>query len=79
VAIRFTKFPISYGNPQKRRFTMPAQYLKTSEVKKMAQNLNMRISQQAIIDTNGFVGELLKKAAHRAKKNGRKTVMPHDL
>jgi len=50
-----------------------------SEVKKMAQNLDMRISEKAIIDLNDRVAELLKKAAYRAKENGRKTIMPQDL
>lgn len=62
---------------------MPAQYLKTSEVKKIAHNLDMRISQQVIIDSNHLVGELLKKllkrAAQRAKENRRKTILPRDL
>ena len=58
---------------------MPVQYLITSEVKKIVQNLDMRISEKAIIDSNDRVAELLKKAAYRAKKNGRKTIMPQDL
>jgi len=62
---------------------MPVQYLKTSEVKKIAHNLDMRISQQVIIDSNRMVGELLKKllkrAAQRAKENRRKTIMSRDL
>ena len=58
---------------------MPDKYLIISEVKKMAKNLDMRISERAIIDTNDRVAKLLKKAAYRAKENGRKTIMPQDL
>ena len=58
---------------------MPDKCLIISEVRKMAQNLGMRISEKAIIDSNDRVAELLKKAAYRAKKNGRKTIMPQDL
>lgn len=58
---------------------MPDKCLITSEVAKMAKNLRMRISERAIIDMNDRVAEQLKKAAYRAKKNGRKTIMPQDL
>ena len=58
---------------------MPSNYVKITEIKKIAKGLNMRISQQAIIDSNDFVADLLKKAAYRAKMNGRVTIMPQDL
>ena len=58
---------------------MPDKCLIFSEVRKMAKNLDMRISEKAIIDTNDRVAELLKKAAYRAKENGRKTIMVQDL
>ncbi len=58
---------------------MPSNYVKITEIKKITGGLNMRISQNALIGTNGIVADMIKKAAYRAKMNGRVTIMPQDL
>ena len=58
---------------------MAENYVLKSKVRELAKNLNFRISSEAIIVVNSKVAEIMKKAAERAKKNNRKTIMPQDL
>ena len=58
---------------------MSTKYLISSEIRKLAKNLNCRISSKAVIVVNGRVEDFLKKAAERAKTNRRKTIMPWDM
>jgi histone H3/H4 len=55
---------------------MPALTVK-SAVRRLAKGY--RISPQFFKALDKAVGELVKKAAARAKANGRKTLRPHDL
>lgn len=58
---------------------MAENYVLKSKVRELVKNLNFRISSEAIIVVNSKVEEIIKKAAERAKKNNRKTIMPQDL
>ena len=58
---------------------MATRYVMKTRVQKTARTLGVRIDDKGIIVVNGRVEEILKKAARRAKLNGRKTIAPHDL
>jgi len=49
------------------------------EVIAIAKSYGVKISEQAIIDINGRIRNIIKRATERAKANRRKTIMPHDL
>ncbi len=50
-----------------------------SKIKELVKKLNMRTSSDFTDALSRQVEELVKKAARRAKENGRQTVRAHDL
>ena len=61
------------------RCFMATKYVVKTSLQKSARTLGVRIDGKSIIVVNGLVEKILKKAARRAKLNGRKTIAPHDL
>lgn len=58
---------------------MAQNYVYASRIKELAKQMEMRLSGEAIIFVNGHLEELMKKAAERAKANGRKTIQKQDF
>ena len=58
---------------------MATKYVVKTRLQKSARTLGVRIDGKSIIVVNGLVEKILKKAARRAKLNGRKIIAPHDL
>ncbi len=58
---------------------MAQTYLYASRMKELAKQMGMRMSAEAIIDSNDRVAEMIRKAAERAKANGRKTIQKQDF
>jgi len=54
-------------------------YIYASRMKDLAKQMEMRVSGDAIIVVNGLLEEMMKKAAERAKANGRKTIQKQDF
>lgn len=54
-------------------------YVVKSKVKELVNNMNMRMSSDAVTELSKKVKWILEKAGERADKNGRKTIMPQDL
>jgi histone H3/H4 len=58
---------------------MAKNYVYKSKLYEILKKHGMRLSGDAIDAVDDLVEEALKKAAKRAKANGRKTVKPQDL
>ncbi len=58
---------------------MAQTYIYASRMKDLAKQMEMRVSGDAIIVVNGLLEEMMKKAAERAKANGRKTIQKQDF
>ena len=58
---------------------MAQTYVYASRVKEYAKSLGMRFSGDAMAAVNMYMEEMIKKAADRAKANGRKTIQKQDL
>ena len=58
---------------------MVTKFIVANAIKRSVNEVNLRVSEKAIIDINSLVAKIVDKAARRAKKNGRKTIYPHDL
>jgi histone H3/H4 len=48
-------------------------------MKDFAKQMEMRVSGEAMDTVNGHLEEMMKKAAERAKANGRKTIQKQDF
>jgi histone H3/H4 len=58
---------------------MAQTYVYASRVKDLAKQMGMRVSGEAMMVVNDHLEEMLKKAAERAKANGRKTIQKQDF
>jgi histone H3/H4 len=58
---------------------MAQTYVYASRVKEFAKSQGMRFSGDAMAATNAYMEEMIRKAANRAKANGRKTIQKQDL
>jgi histone H3/H4 len=54
-------------------------YIYASRMKELAKQMEMRVSGEAMDVINGHLAEMMKKAADRAKANGRKTIQKQDF
>jgi len=54
-------------------------YVYASRMKDFAKQMEMRVSGEAMDIINGLLEEMMKKAAERAKANGRKTIQKQDF
>ncbi|MFC1529326.1 histone-like protein [Gemmatimonadota bacterium] len=58
---------------------MAQTYIYASRMKDLAKQMEMRVSGEAMDIINGLLEEMMKKAAERAKANGRKTIQKQDF
>jgi len=58
---------------------MAQTYVYASRVKEFAKGQGMRFSGEAMAAVNAHMEEMIRKAAARAKANGRKTIQKQDL
>ncbi len=58
---------------------MAQTYVYASRMKDFAKQMEMRVSGEAMDIINGLLEEMMKKAAERAKANGRKTIQKQDF
>ena len=58
---------------------MAQTYAYASRVKEFAKSLGMRFSGDAMVAVNAQMEDTIRKAAARAKANGRKTIQKQDL